>query len=476
MIKMIKNHKIVKNISFLFIYQFVITVLSAILTIAIARQFGDAIFGRYSFATAITAIYVVFPIGLDTLMLREVSRNRENASKYLSHILISKLAFFLITNYLILSVLRSFHYSEETIYIVTIFNISMILSSMADTFKIIYQSFERMEFFSLTQVIRQTTITSLSLLVLHLNYDLSFIAFMFVIGSALDLIICYLITKNFSINFDFKMNKNFFKDLFIYSFPLSVIPLSSVIYIRANTMILSAMKGDEPVGWFNAAYGLVLMLRIVPEIVLLAFFPKLARTGMNPGESLRMIYQFLAKYLVMLGIPIVIGTSILAPKIILTIYGIKFSNSIIALQILSMDILLFFTYRLLQYILISINRQRETSIITFACAMINIILNFILIPSMSYIGSSLATVISESILLAAFFSIVSKSFYKLPIASITMKPIIASTLMAIFVYLLSSVNITILIPLALIIYISVLYLLNFFDKNEKEILLEVMED
>ncbi|MGB2726857.1 MAG: oligosaccharide flippase family protein [Halobacteriota archaeon] len=59
------------------------SILSLVLSIFIARSLGDVIFGKCSFALAFTAIFAVFSdLGYNTLLIREVARDKSLASKY----------------------------------------------------------------------------------------------------------------------------------------------------------------------------------------------------------------------------------------------------------------------------------------------------------------------------------------------------------------------------------------------------------
>jgi O-antigen/teichoic acid export membrane protein len=72
-----------KNTAALFAAQFVVSILSLALSIFIAMNLGAAIFCKYSFAVAFTAIFAVFSgLRLDTVRIREVARDKSLAGKY----------------------------------------------------------------------------------------------------------------------------------------------------------------------------------------------------------------------------------------------------------------------------------------------------------------------------------------------------------------------------------------------------------
>ena len=74
--------RIAKNTAALFAAQVVVAILGLVLSIFIARNLGDVVFGKYSFALAFTAIFAVFSdLGCNTLLIREVARYKTQASK-----------------------------------------------------------------------------------------------------------------------------------------------------------------------------------------------------------------------------------------------------------------------------------------------------------------------------------------------------------------------------------------------------------
>jgi O-antigen/teichoic acid export membrane protein len=161
-----------------------------------------------------------------------------------------------------------------------------------------------------------------------------------------------------------------------------------------------------------------------------------------------------------------IGITLLADKIIYLIYGSNFQNSIIALQILSWDVLLVFLYGCISFLLVSIDRQHQMALLAGCTAIINIVLNLILIPSYSYIGSAFATIIAESFLLLAYIYLSARYFHLLPFHKIIIKPIIACSIMGLFVYFFHEMNLIVIIILAMIIYFTILFLIKGFSKDE----------
>ena len=192
-------------------------------------------------------------------------------------------------------------------------------------------------------------------------------------------------------------------------------------------------------------------------------------------DSLKIIYEKSFKYLFILGLPITIGTTLLADRLIHLFYGEQFNNSVIILQILAWDILLIFLYWSLTVTLVSINKQNKVIIIAFLTAIINITLNIALIPSFSYIGAAIATIISEIFLISSYLYFNSRYIYSIKIHKIIPKPIIACTLMGIFIYQFNNINLFVLIMLAIILYFTSLFLLKGFSNDDIQVLKKLLK-
>jgi O-antigen/teichoic acid export membrane protein len=236
-----------------------------------------------------------------------------------------------------------------------------------------------------------------------------------------------------------------------------MLSIFGIIYIRIDTVMLSIMKGDEVVGWYNAAYNLVLGLKPIPALFLSAIFPLMAGYFVYSMTSLKMAYEKASKFLLIIGLPLAVGVTLLAHRFIPFLYGDQFNPSIIVLQILAWDLLLIFLYGPLGNVLVSINKQNQMATVAGMSAFLNIILNLILIPPLSYVGAAIATIITEVTLFMVYLYLVSKHLHTFFMHKIIMRPAIASLAMGFFIYLFTSLNFILVIILSVIIYFIILY-------------------
>lgn len=453
--------RIAKNTLALFIAQIIVSVSSIILSVFIARSLGDVAFGKYSFALAFVSFYAIFlDLGYNTLLVREVARSKENASKYVSNMVSFRLILSLIIFVLVVVTITVMGYPSETKNIVYLFGIYVLLSAFSDVFKLTFRAFERMKYETFIALASNIVRVSVGLFVLFLGYGLLEVAIVFIFSAIVDFIISFLICEKRFVKYKLEFDVAFFKSTIKLALPLGTLSVFALIYNRIDTIMLSVMKGDAVVGWYNAASNLTYGFKPIPHLFMSALLPVMSYYYISSKSSLKVAYNKAFKYLFMLGLPISLGTMLLSDKIIFFFYGPLFSDSIIALQILAWDILLIFLYACSAFLLVSIDKQKQMMLIAGCTALINIILNLILIPSYSYVGSAIATIIAEGFLFVSYFCLTFHYLDNISVYDVVLKPLIACVIMGVIVYLFHSMNLFVLIFLGIILYIGMILILK----------------
>ena len=117
--------RIAKNVSVLFLSQILSYILGFFTLMYSARYLGVEGSGTLSMALAFTGIFSVFmDLGLSTLTIREVARNKSLAKEYVSNITLIKIVLSLITLCLIFIIVHLISYNQQTInviYFITIY-------------------------------------------------------------------------------------------------------------------------------------------------------------------------------------------------------------------------------------------------------------------------------------------------------------------------------------------------------------------
>lgn len=459
---------IAKNTSVLLFANVFDGISAFILVVFIARYLGDVEFGKYSFALAFTGLFAILShIGLQTVVTRDVARDRSQADRYLGNVALIELIFSIFTFLLMFITINMMNYPHDTKLAVYIIGIAILLDgTFTMLFKSIYRAFEKMEYEALVAILGKSIIVCLSFFTLFYGHGLIGLAFSYLSANIITFVFGFLITiKKFTIP-KFEIDRHLWKYLILTAIPFGLAGVLNLIYLRTDTIMLSMMKGDAVVGWYNAAYTLVSALSLANAALITAIFPSMSNLFVSSKKSLNGIFESSLKYSLILLLPIAVGTTLLADNIILFIYGESFIHSVGALQLLIWSGVLSFLNSLYYTTLGAINRQKIISIVMGSGAIVNVFLNLLLIPKLSYIGAGIATITTQAACLIVAFYFMSIYLYKIPLRKIVLKPMIASFGMGFFVLYFQNINLFILVFSAAVVYFIIFIGLNGFNNED----------
>ena len=151
-----------------------------------ARYLGAEGFGILSFALAFTGIFGVFSdLGLSTLTVREVARDKSLAEKYLGNIAVMKLLLVVVTFGLIALFINLLGYPEQTIMVVYLVALSVIFGAFSRMFYSIFQAYEQMEYVSVGQILSSALMLSGALFAISQGFSVVGFASIYFIVSAI---------------------------------------------------------------------------------------------------------------------------------------------------------------------------------------------------------------------------------------------------------------------------------------------------
>ena len=468
---------IIKNTTFLSIANLISYIIGFFTLIYTARYLGAEGFGILSLALAFTGLFGVFiDLGLNTLTVREVSKEKSFTNKFLVNTALIKLIFSILTFILIVIIINVIGYPQKVAYVIYLITISLIIGSFSGIFNAIFQAYQKMEYQSISIIITSILMLGGVLIIIYYKLGIIFFASLYIITNLAILLYCIIIyVLKFSlpkIEFDI----NFWKQLLKVSWPFAITGIFVTIYYYIDSILLSVMVGNDVVGWYNAAYRLIIVLLFIPIVINTVIFPVMSQLYIESKNSLRLAYEKYFKYMAIIGIPTGFGVTLLSNKIILLIFGSGYTNSIIALQILVWSSVFIFMSGAFARLLEVSNKQLILTKIALVCAILNILLNIILIPKFSYIAASIVTVLTEGIALLLVLKVTSKmgyGLYRKEISFLT-KIIFGSIIMSIFIMYFIDLNLLTLILMSSLIYFIVIYLIKVFDEDDITIIRNIL--
>ena len=448
-------------------------VLPALLFIYVARKLGGEDFGKLSFAFTFTGMCIIIAdFGLNRLLVRNVSRQKELTEEYVANIYVLKIVLSLMCVIAMGLFVFLSGYTGEMITLVMIFGGAMFFRSLLDVSCAIFDAYEQMGKEAVLKGINHILLFISGAVVLALGFGLFELSNIFLVVYLISSILgCFLVYKDI-VKIRPCFNLRFWHFILKESLPIALTVTFGVIYVKIDIVMLSLIRGDNiEIGWYSAAVRIIELMHVIPAIIASAIFPIFSILHKDSMDSLGDVYKTSFKYLLVIALPIVVGTLLLADRIIDLVYGEEYIKAIPALRILVCSIIFIFVNYILLNILVAADRQKINAIVTGICLFMNISLNMCLIPSYGYLGAGYATVITEIALFAMCWYYATKYVCNVNIVAVLSKPLMCVTIMGAFIVLTTErLNLALVIFLSALTYFTCLLLFRFFTKDDKLIL------
>jgi len=466
--------RVAKNTSIIIAGDVIFRLISLVVTIYLAKYLGVVGFGKYNFVFAYLAFFgVLTDLGLQTILVREMSRDPLATPKLIGNAYIIRLILTIFAFVLSLFIITLMSYPTDTTSYVYVASFTVFFLSFSTFYGTIFQANLKMEYDITAKLTFKVLSACLILWIIFSHGTLMQVIIILVFSEMIKTLISFSFSRKF-VRPRFEIDFGLWKHLLKESLPIALSSVIWIIYYRIDVVMLSMMMGDTEVGLYSAAYKLTEPISLIPGALMISLFPIMSASFKTSEERLVKSYKLSIKYLLIVMLPIAIDITFLSDKVIFLIYGTEFAYSATPLQILIWSVVFGSINSVLFNLLISIDKQKLNTLSTGLCAITNVTLNFFLIPSLSYNGAAIATIMTGIVLFVASFYFVSKHFQVLPLHKILVKPIIGSLVMAAFVYYFIDMNIFLLIPLAAVVYLGALLALKTFSEEDMKIIKKIV--
>jgi O-antigen/teichoic acid export membrane protein len=194
--------------------------------------------------------------------------------------------------------------------------------------------------------------------------------------------------------FEWTFKKETAKEMLREGFPLMLSSVFVIIYSRIDQIILKQMIDVAAVGIYDVAVRLSEVWYFIPGIIAGSVFPSIIN-AQKTNEAMyakRLIY--LTGFLVITSAFVGLVVTVFAKFIIVTIFGGEFASGYTALQFYVWSGVGISIGSVLSQYLIAEKLASTLLYISIIGMVLNVVLNFALIPVMGIAGSALATLIS----------------------------------------------------------------------------------
>ncbi len=467
---------IFKNMSWLMISQLITSIFGFIWTILLARYLGVSGYGILGFAFALTGILgFTMDWGISAHIVRHISTDYGSASKYLGNAIPLKCLFACGTVILTLIILILLRSDEVTFTVTLLFSIEMIIKLFIGLFDGSFQAFEMGKYQAISNTLLNIILLVFLLITIFSDLGIYAISISYLLANAIALLYSYhVFCKNIT-KPAFEFDKKFCKTIFLASLPFAATGFLYSIYYSIDVVMLTNIIGDYPTGIYNATYKLISVLTLFYSVYGAVIFPVMSRFYQNDEKLLVISFEKSLKYLMLAIIPIAIATMLYSTDIIHFIYGHQYEEASSVLSILIWTVCLLFITGAGNTLLNASYKEVTITKLYMIAAVFNIVLNFFMIPVLSYDGAAITTVLSDILIVVLQSYIIYKLGYR-PDKRLYFdigKICIASVILGVILHFLH-LNMWVALPVGIIIYLIMIILLKLFDDDDKYVIREIL--
>jgi len=401
--KMIANptaSKIIRNSSWLIGDKIFTMIIGVFVTAIIARYFGPERYGIFNYALSLVTLFTAFStLGMETLTVKGILDKKYDEGTILCTSMFLRVAGGVLLTILSLITISIIDPGDSLLFsLVMILSISMIFKA-PEVIEYWIQAYQRAKLSSLVRMVSYVLTSLLKILLVVLGGTLihfSIIHTFGVVFVCLGLLFAYFLKREW--NSKWRFDFGYAKSILSQSWYLIISGLMVTLYMQIDKIMLgSLMPTKTEVGIYSAATSIASMWYFVPMAIITSYKPVIM-TKKNEGDEREYLNSVQNLYTTIAWMGIFFGVFILIfSKLIVSIlYGPAYAE---AAKILSVSIWAG-TFAMLGSArggtwLICEGMQRFSMVYVGSGAIVNIILNYLLIPIIGGFGAAIATLVSQ---------------------------------------------------------------------------------
>jgi len=224
-----------------------------------------------------------------------------------------------------------------------------------------------------------------------------------IMGSLLEFTMLFLVCRKSII---LKFSRAFISDVLKFSIPLIPGQISAFFLNYADRVFIKEYKGLADVGIYSLGYkisSILLILTVFP--ITKAFGPYIFSLIKYP-DQLRETFRRFMRYYILFSLSMALILSLFSREIILLLANRDYMDASYIVYILCMSYVFYGLHAITSFVFHITKKTWIMSVIMAAAALLNIGLNFLLVPNYGIIGASAATMMSFFLVLIIKFIII----------------------------------------------------------------------
>lgn len=426
MIKIFEN-KIVKNASWIIISKILQSILGLVITMLIARYLGPQNFGVISYATSLVGFVspLVF-LGLNNVLVQEITKNPDKEGVIIgTSILLSIIsALFCMLGVIIFTFFVNAG-ETETIIVSSLYSLILIFQVL-DLIQYWFQAKLLSKYSSIISLVAYIIVSGYKVILLIFQksiywFSISNAMGYFIISISLILLYFKLGGQRFS------FSKEIGNKLLAKSKYYILSGLMIAIFAQTDKIMIKLMISDTATGYYSAAVSVASMTSFVYLAIIDSFRPVIFKNYEESKEKFELNIKRLYSIIIYISLAQSLIMTIFSRLIINILYGSAYLGAINALRIICWYTTFSYLGSVRNIWILCMNLQKYLFVINLSGALLNIVLNLLLIPLIGIEGAAIASFATQffSNFIIGFILVPMRENNKLIVSSLNPKYLIS---------------------------------------------------
>jgi len=388
--------RILKSGGWLLSRQIINMLNTLVLSVLIARHLGPEGFGVLSYAVSLVALVApLTTLGLRNLSLREYAMKSAGREEILGTVTLLRLAGTVLSVAIVYGVASRFPIDHAHIAIFCAVLAGAGLFKTVDTIQEYFIADQNPRPFVIYSVVILLTFSLLKIALILMGQSVN--AFILAnagqtVAQSFGVVLAYRRYTGAPLNLrvDLRRGLRYLRQ----GFPLMLGALSAVIYLKIDILFLSYMVGKEVTGVYSVAARLSEAWYMLPAMLALAAFPRMVELRTTAPNRYAKRMQDAMDAFAAFGTLVAVTSIFWAAPLIALLFGPAYAGATVILQLYVWVGIVVATRSLIHKWLLAEGLFWGSAIIHVTGAIVNVVLNLLLIPIYGGEGAAVATVIS----------------------------------------------------------------------------------
>lgn len=392
---LIPQHKVVRSTAAQVVGQLFAAICSVAILKLLTEHLGVHNYGIYATAIVfVSAFALLTDLGVNTITAREIAKYPDRADDIINYNLGLRLLLCAIFTPIII-IMSYFIYSSDVSSLrisIAVLTTYLFFDSARSVMLGYFAAKVRNEIIALVGGLQQLSLLLLCIVAVLVSRSVYFFIAAYVVSSGIGAAMAAYVTRR-HVKLVPRASLRYWRGIVVMSISVGIIQIINMVYLKADSILLSILKSPAEVGIYGVAYAMVLVLSTLPTYIMLALMPSMA-TSVS-GDALAAIVEKAFSYLVMFAALLAIAGYVVGRDLVLVVSNVTFLGAATPFAVLCLATAFSYVYGVFAFACVSVHRHQKIVFVSVGALILNIVLNLVLIPRYSVDGAAWATVISE---------------------------------------------------------------------------------